>query len=159
MNLSRRTFLRGASVAVALPWLETLSFGSTAARGKPPRRMVAMETNMGILPQFFFPEKPGRDYAATPYLDILAPFRKQTTVFSGVSLPGVTGAHAAERCFLTGTPHPERGGFRNGVSLDQVAAEQVGSDTRYPSLTLCVTSESGPTLSFTRSGAPIPPEK
>jgi hypothetical protein len=158
MNLSRRTFLRGAGVAVALPWLESLA-PALPSRGKPPRRMVCMETNMGILPQFFFPEKPGRDYAATPYLEILAPFRKQTTVFSGVSLPGVTGAHAAERCFLTGTPHPERGGFRNGVSLDQVAAEQVGSETRYSSLVLAVTSEGGQTLSFTRSGAAISAER
>ncbi len=81
------------------------------------------------------------------------------TVFSGVSLPGVTGGHAAEHCFLTGTPHPERGGFRNGVSLDQFAAEQIGNRTRYPSLTLAMTNEGGPTLSYTRSGAPIAPEK
>ena len=80
------------------------------------------------------------------------------TVFSGVSLPGVTGGHAAERCFLTGTPHPERGGFRNGVSVDQFAAEQLGSQTRFPSLVLAITNEN-PTLSFTRSGAPIPAEK
>ena len=63
------------------------------------------------------------------------------TVFSGVSLPGVTGAHAAEKCFLTGTPHPERGGFRNWVSLDQFAAEQIGNQTRYPSLVLAMTNE------------------
>ena len=44
----------------------------------------------------------------------------------------MTGGHAAEKCFLTGTPHPERGGFRNWVSLDQFAAEQIGNQTRYP---------------------------
>src|SRR5689334_13220754 len=158
MSLSRRTFLKGAGVAVALPMLESMSVAK-AVRGKTPRRLVAMETNMGILPQFFFPEKPGRDYAATPYLEILAPFRNQTTVFSGVSLPGVTGGHAAERCFLTGTPHPERGGFRNGVSLDQLAAEQVGGETRFSSLVLACTSEGGQTLSFTRSGAAISAER
>lgn len=123
-----------------------------------PRRMVAIETNMGILPQFFFPEGSGPDYAPSPYLERLAAHRKQLTVFSGVSLPGVTGGHAAEKCFLTGTPHPERGGFRNWVSLDQFAAEQVGSQTRYPSLVLAVSNEN-PTLSFTRSGAPIPAER
>ena len=80
------------------------------------------------------------------------------TVFSGVSLPGVTGAHAAERCFRTGTPHPERGGFRNWVSLDQFAAEQIGNKTRFPSLVLAMSNEN-PTLSYTRSGAPIPAEK
>lgn len=81
------------------------------------------------------------------------------TVFSGVSLPGVTGAHAAEKCFLTGTPHPERGGFRNTISMDQLAAEQLGSETRYPSLVLAMTSEGGQTLSFTRSGAAITAER
>jgi len=79
-------------------------------------------------------------------------------VFSGVSHPGVTGGHAAEKCFLTGTPHPERGGFRNWVSLDQYAAEQLGNRTRYPSLVLGVGNE-GQTLSYTRSGAPIPIER
>jgi hypothetical protein len=75
-----------------------------------------------------------------------------------VSLPGVTGGHAAQKCFLTGTPHPERGGFRNGVSLDQVAAEHVGNATRYPSLVLAMSNE-GVTLSHTRSGAQIPAER
>jgi hypothetical protein len=71
----------------------------------------------------------------------------------------VTGAHAAEKCFLTGTPHPERGGFRNWISLDQFAAETLGSRTRYPSLVLAVSSENNQTLSFTRSGAPIAAER
>ncbi len=79
------------------------------------------------------------------------------TVFSGVSLPGVTGGHAAQRCFLTGTPHPERGGFRNGVSLDQFAAEQLGNQTRFPSLVVAMTNENA-THSFTRNGAPLPAE-
>ena len=120
--------------------------------------MICIETNMGIMPEFFFPEKAGADYAATPYLERLAAHRGQLTVFSGVSHPGVTGGHAAERCFATGTPHPERGGFRNWVSLDQFAAEQIGNRTRYPSLVLAMSNE-GSTLSYTRSGAPIPAER
>lgn len=158
-GLSRRTFLRGTGVALALPLLDAMLPGCTAdARESIPRRLVAVETNMGILPQFFFPEQAGGDYQASFYLERLAAHRQQMTVFSGVSLPGVTGGHAAERCFLTGTPHPERGGFRNGVSLDQFAAEELGNQTRYPSLVLAITNEN-PTLSFTRSGAPIPAEK
>lgn len=157
--LSRRTLLRRAGVALALPLLDAMvpAFAADVA-AEVPRRMVAIETNMGILPQFYFPEGTGADYKPSPYLDRLAAHRGQMTVFSGVSLPGVTGGHAAERCFLTGTPHPERGGFRNGVSLDQLAAEQLGNRTRYPSLVLAITNEN-PTLSFTRSGAPIPAEK
>jgi hypothetical protein len=158
--ISRRTFLRGAGITLALPLLEAMrpaAHGAAPVVG--PRRMVCIETNMGIMPQFFFPETPGRDYALTPYLQHLAAFRDQFTVFSGVSHPGVTGGHVAERCFLTGTPHPERGGFRNWVSLDQFAAEQVGNETRYPSLILSMSNEGNPTLSYTRSGAPIPSER
>jgi len=158
--LTRRTFLRGAGFCMALPQLDAMrpAFGADAKAGALPRRMVAIETNMGIMPQFFFPEKSGADYALTPYLEKLATHKANMTVFSGTSLPGVTGGHAAERCFLTGTPHPERGGFRNGVSLDQLAAEHVGNQTRFPSLTLAMSSEGG-TLSFTRSGAPISAER
>ena len=158
--LDRRTFLRVAGVTMALPMLDAMQHRLRAADAAKaiPRRMVAIETNMGIMPQFFFPEKAGKDYAFTPYLERLKAHRQNMTVFSGVSLPGVTGSHAAEKCFLTGTPHPERGGFRNGVSLDQLAAETVGDKTRYPSLVLAMTSE-GQTLSYTRSGAPIPAER
>jgi hypothetical protein len=156
--LSRRTFLRGTGVALALPWLDAMHPAFGASTPDVPRRMVAIQTNMGILPQFFFPEKAGKEYGSSPYLDKLAEHRKNMTVFSGVSLPGVTGAHAAERCFLTGTPHPERGGFRNGVSLDQFCAEHIGNRTRYPSICMAVSNE-GQTMSFTRSGAPIPSEK
>ncbi len=157
-GIDRRTFLRGAGFGLALPLLESMRPAFAASRDIP-RRLVAVETNMGILPQYFFPEKAGRDYASTPYLDRLATHRKNLTVLSGVSLPGVTGAHAAEKCFLTGTPHPERGGFRNGISLDQLAAEHIGNETRYPSLVVAMTSEGGQTLSFTRSGAAISAER
>lgn len=157
--LSRRTFLRGVGVAMALPLLEGMTPAiATATTAAKPRRMVCIQTNMGILPQFFFPTGGGRDYTPSPYLERLANFRADTTVFSGVSHPGVTGAHAAEKCFLTGTPHPERGGFRNWISLDQYAAEQLGSVTRYPSLVMAMSNE-GSTLSYTRSGAPIPAER
>lgn len=163
-TLNRRTMLRGAGAAMVLPLLDSMvpTFGPRARAAERadavPRRMVAIQTNQGIMPQFFFPEKAGSDFALTPYLQKLEKYRKNLTVFSGTSLPGVTGGHAAERCFLTGTPHPERGGFRNGVSVDQFAAEQIGNRTRFPSLVLAVTNE-GSTLSYTRTGAPIASER
>lgn len=158
-TLDRRTLLKGAGVCLALPWLDAMTPARAADAAASPRRMVAIQTNMGILPQFFFPKKAGKDYELTPYLQKLAAHREQMTVFSGVSLPGVTGGHAAERCFLTGTPHPERGGFRNWISLDQLAAEQIGSSTRFPCLTLANSNEPQSTLSYTRSGAPIPAQR
>ena len=159
-SLNRRKFLRASGISLALPLLEGMAQKSEGkAADAPIRRMVAIQTNMGILPQFYFPEKAGKDYVSTPYLERLKDHKKDMTVFSGVSLPGVTGGHTAERCFLTGTPHPERGGFRNWVSLDQVASEQIGNHTRFPSLVLAMSGESGQTLSYTRSGAPISAER
>ena len=157
-ELPRRTFLRAVGATLGLPLLDAMtpSFAAAAAPATP-RRMVAIQTNQGIMPQFFFPEKAGHDFALTPYLEPLAAHRDRMTVFSGVSLPGVDGGHAADKCFLTGTPHPARGGFRNGISLDQLAADTVGNETRYPSLVLSMTNENR-TLSYTRSGAPIPAE-
>lgn len=157
-RISRRTWLRASGITMALPWLDAMSRGRAAESNNSPRRMVCIQTNMGILPKNFFPEGSGAEYQPSRYLQRLSDHRLKMTVFSGVSLPGVTGGHAAERCFLTGTPHPERGGFRNGVSLDQFAAEQLGNQTRFPSLVLAITNEN-PTLSFTRSGAPIPADK
>jgi hypothetical protein len=158
--LDRRTFLRGTGVCLALPLLDAMRPAHAAEKtAELPRRMVAIETNMGILPQFFFPERSGKDFELTPYLNKLAPQRDQMTIFSGVSLPAVTGGHAAEKCFLTGTPHPERSGFRNWISLDQIAAEQIGGFTRFPSLTLANANEPQATLSYTRSGAPIPAQR
>jgi len=48
-----------------------------AGKVEVPRRMVCVETNMGILPQFFFPEKAGKDYALSPYLERLASVRRK----------------------------------------------------------------------------------
>ncbi|MDA9962832.1 DUF1552 domain-containing protein [Opitutales bacterium] len=161
--LSRRAFLRGSGITLALPFLEAMCpvFGraakSAAGDSAVPRRMVCIQTNQGIMPQFFFPKQAGRGFALTPYLEKLAAHRDQITVLSGVSLPGVTGGHQAEKCFLTGTPHPEQNGFRNEISLDQFAAEQIGNRTRHPSLVLAMTTENK-TLSYTRNGSPIPAE-
>lgn len=159
--ISRRMLLRGAGALIGLPLLEAMmpAFAASTPTPKPPRRMVAIVTNMGIMPQFFFPEKSGKDYETTPYLAKLAAHRTNLSVFSGLSHPGVAGGHQADRCFLTGAPHPERGGFRNTISLDQYAAEHIGTETRYPSLALAMSNEGGPTLSYTRSGAPISPDK
>ena len=67
-----------------------------SALPEPPKRFVGIMTNMGILPQYFFPDQEGPDYTPSPYIDILKDHRENLTVFSGVSLPGVDGGHAAE---------------------------------------------------------------
>ncbi len=158
--LSRRSFLRGAGVALALPALDAmLPRIATAAAGPAPRRMVAIQTNMGILPQHFFPKEAGKAYTLTPYLDILKAHREKFTVFSGVSHPDVDGAHEAEKAFLSATPHPGSSAFKSTISLDQLAAERMGPITRFGSFTLAVNAEGNQGMSFSRSGVKVPPEK
>ena len=84
-------------------------------------------------------------------------FRQDFTVFSGLSHPEVDGGHPAELCYLTSAPHPRADNFKNTISLDQYAIEQLVPDTRFGSLVLASSSSRG--LSFTRSGVPIPAEE
>ena len=161
-HLHRRTFLRGIGATLSLPLLDAMvpafARGQTAA-ATPPRRMLAIMTNMGILPQYFFPKTQGADWESTPYLEVLKDFRRDITVFSGVSHPEVDGGHHADIAFLTAGPHAGRGGFRNTISLDQFAAERIGHLTRFPSLPLLVGVEGKRSLSWTGSGVMIPSEK
>ncbi len=155
-SLSRCAFLRSAGVALSLPMLGAMqpAFAKTAAA---PRRMLAICNNLGLLPELFFPKDTGRDYQLSPYLNVLGQHRNDFTVFSGVSHPDVDGGHPADNCFLTAAPHPASGGFRNTISLDQLMAEQVGHQTRFPSFTLGVNVQKGVrSLSWTESGALIP---
>lgn len=156
LPVSRRAFLRGSGAALALPLLEAMRpTCARAAESPAPRRMIAVETNQGIVPQFFFP-KDGAKGAASPYLDILKSHRDRLTAFSGVSHPEVDGGHTAEVCFLTAAPHPGRAGFRNTISLDQYAAERIGHSTRFPSLTLSVNTRAS--ISYTGAGVQVPGE-
>ncbi len=154
----RRHFLRAAGVTMALPLLDALlprvRAGEKAA--PPPRRMVSICTPLSVHPPFFFPEKPGQEYELSPYLEPLKDLRNDFTVISGLSHPDVGSSHDSIFSFLTAAPHPEvRAGFRNSISLDQFAAEHIGEQTRVPSLSL---SAEGFGLSWTRSGALVPPD-
>ena len=163
--LSRRHFLRGAGVALALPALDVMlapfaraaSASSALAPGAKPRRFLGICNNLGVLGDQFFPTGTGRGYEASPYLKHLQEHRERFTVFSGVSHPNVDGGHPADICFLTAAPHPGSSSFRNTLSLDQHIAEHIGTLTRFPSLTLAVNTRVR-SLSWTGTGVAIPPE-
>lgn len=157
MTLNRRHFLRAAGVSLALPWLDALAPArASAAAAGPPRRMVCICTPLSLHPPCFFPEKAGKDYPLSPYLKVLEDYREDFTVLSGLSHPDVGSSHDSIFSFLTAAPHPERrAGFRNTISVDQFAAEHMGGETRFPSLSL---SAEGFGLSWTRSGALVPPD-
>ena len=159
--LPRRAFLRGAGVALGLPMLDAMRPALAAdAATAPPRRMLAICNNLGLLPSGFTPKTAGRDYELSPYLKTLAEFREDFTTITGVSHPDVDGSHSSEVCFLTAAPHPANGGFRNSISLDQFMADQIGVHTRFPSITLGVNVNRGPrSLTWTGSGVMIPCEE
>lgn len=150
-KFNRRQVLKAGTAVLALPWLETLA---RADEKTPPKRIISVCTSFGLYGPSFFPEKPGRDYEASEYLQILDGLRDHFTVFSGISHPEIGGDHASEACFLTSAPHPTRPGFRNSVSLDVVAAKAVAGKTRFPLMTLSTID--GSPLSYTETGAGIP---
>lgn len=161
--LSRRHFLRGAGVLLGLPLLDAMlpAFAHADPETVIPRRFFGICNNLGVLPDKFFPDasQTGRNYALSPYLEMLGDFRSDFTVCSGVWHPDVDGGHPADICFLTAAPHPSSGGFRNTISLDQFAAERLGNLTRFPSLTLGVNVGRGArSLSWTAGGVLIPCE-
>jgi hypothetical protein len=158
MNIHRRSFLRAAGVAMALPLFDSLAPKrvNAAAAGIVPRRMVCINTPLGVHPPNFFPTAPGRDYELSPYLEVLKDFRDDFTVISGLSHPDVGPSHDSNQSFLTAAPHPERrAGFKNSISLDQFAAEHIYGQTRFATLPL---SCEGSGLAWTKSGAPVPTE-
>ncbi len=159
--MSRRRFLRGTGAAlVSLPLLDAMAprCGLThAAEVASPRRFVAACATLGFHVPFLNPEKGGRDYELTPYLQQLKEHRHDFTVFSGLSHPEQQGnnGHASELTWLTAAQRPGLAGFRNTVSLDQLIAERIGIETRFPYLAL---STSGRSMSWTSSGVEIPGE-
>src|SRR5262245_41412915 len=136
--LSRRRFLRGAGVAMALPLLEAMRplRLRAATTDLPPTRLVAINIPLGFIAENFFPQQTGRDYAASTYLKPGEALRNRFTVFSGTSHPGVDGGHSAEKSFLTAAPSPGARTFKNTISLDQFLAEKAGDRTRFASLAL-----------------------
>lgn len=157
---TRRRFLQAAAVTLGLPALEC--FRPVYAREAGPvreRRMLLISNNLGVLPQHFFPKDRGVGYTPSRYLSELSDFRRDFTVFSGLSHPAVVGGHSTENCFLTAARDPTRSGFRNSISLDQFAVEKIGQQTRFPTLNLGVNiDKANRSLSWTRDGVLLPAE-
>src|SRR5262245_19462248 len=129
MTVHRRQFLRAAGVSLALPCLDVFAPARAGAEAaQPRRRLICICTPLGLHPPYFFPEKDGKDYELTPYLEVLQDFRSEFTVVSGLSHAGMSPgfAHQASASFLTGAQGAGRPGFRNSISLDQFAAEHIG---------------------------------
>ena len=177
-HLDRRTLLRGAGVACAVPALEGMRFPG-APRAEAPRRLCFVSFPNGAgMPNpadaewgrwHWFPKRDG-DAAVTRGLEFhdtlapLTPFKDQLAFHGGLSHPlsrNLLG-HLAGDTWLTAGDL--RGGqYKNRVSADQIAARELGKHTRYPCLVLSVDGGVGyksrvSTLSFDFNGRPIPSE-
>ena len=139
-------------VVLALPWLES-SMMAAPARTK---RLVCFGNHLGFYPPAFFPKTSGADYTSSPTLKHIEKHRRDFTVFSNLD-DGANGGHAAVHAFLSGGIRKEMAaGFpEKNITIDQVAAEHVGSTTRFPSITAGI--DGGTNMVWTRSGVSVPP--
>jgi hypothetical protein len=181
-QLHRRTFLRGMGAAIALPMLDAMTpaFAAPARLGKSPLRLAFTYVPNGITMAEWTPKAAGRAFEFTRVMKPLERFREDTLVLSGLAhengkaLGDGPGDHArAAASYLTGV-HPRKtagADIQNGISVDQVAAQAIGSETRFASIELgCDDSrtvgncDSGYSCAYTNSLAwrgpatPMPPE-
>ena len=154
--ISRRTALRASGVALSLPLLNVMNPALGFERAEQPKRMVMICNALGLYPPSLFPRTPGNDYENTEYLELLKEHRSDFTLFSGLSHPDQIGKepHDTEMTFLTAATNPGQGGFRNTISVDQLAAMHVGRATRFPSITLG--SNTQESQSYNSNGVMIP---
>ena len=129
MRLTRRQVLRSAGVALALPCLDAFSPArASAAPAQPRRRMVCICAPLGLRPDNFFPEKSGKDYEFTPYLELIKDYRDDFTVISGLSHDTCSTGNARVSSPATSS------------RPDPVAANQLGLEPTTLSYCDCVTS-------------------
>jgi hypothetical protein len=168
-HLSRRTVLKSTGVCLALPWLECMASDADAA---PKKRFFGGYFAYGVpMPaddapdrkdHAWFPLGEGKDYQAPAMHDSIMPLREKVTFLSGLSHPSMrrTSAHKGADYFLTGA-NILKTYDKQSISIDQRLAQSLGKDTRFQSLVM--SSFGGvnrpyrsSTLSFDRSGRPIP---
>ncbi len=159
-NARRRSFLKAAGVCIALPALESSPAARAAtSQAVAPIRMVCIGNEFGMHPESFWPKDDGADYELSPTLKPLADHRRDFTLFSHLD-HGLKGGHFAIHAFLTGVKAADaRNMEEGGISLDQKAAEFVGSQTRFPSMAVGSDDgiHGGCQLSWTRTGTRVPP--
>ena len=157
-RIKRRMMLRGTGGALlALPHLDAMA--APVATFEVPLRMACVGLNFGLVPQLFFPKQTGRDYELTDRLLPLRELRDDFTVFSGLD-HGVNaqGGHGGVHAYLSGVLSKNSAGMPEAnISIDQKAAQLVGSQTRYSSLQLASGNDPNNRISWSASGVAVPP--
>ncbi|MEZ6067071.1 MAG: DUF1552 domain-containing protein [Planctomycetaceae bacterium] len=140
---SRRRFLRGAGLSLALPFLPSLGRGGFASEtAAAPLRTAFIYFPNGVWEKDWVPTAAGSDYELTPSLEPLADLQSEVLVLSGLDKKhshGGDGHYAKTANFLTGMPVAKTTGKEissGGISVDQLIAQHVGDQTPLPSLEL-----------------------
>src|SRR5881409_1310593 len=149
-HIPRRTVLKGAGAALALPLLEAMVPAATAlaqTAAKPKPRFVGCFVPHGMAPGYWVPEKEG-DNPDFPFIfKPLEPYRDHVTILSGLHSrsaeppPGATGAdHWVAAAFLCANKPRKTAGadVYNGTTIDQIIAQKIGRDSLMPSMQLAV---------------------
>ena len=143
---SRRHFLRGMGVALALPWMESLPvLGQAAAVSKtntPPLRLGIVFFSNGVEPIHWWAKGQGAAMELGPGLTPMLPHRGDMVFLQGLynqSALSSTSPHLGRMNVLSGAPVSlDPNEIRVGTSMDQILASQIGSRTAIPSLVLGV---------------------
>ena len=133
METTRRHFLKKAGVAIAFPFMSSIPAIAAGTRWAQPnsnKRMVFVSTGLGMYPGAFFPRNFGIDFAPSPVLESMMKHKGLFTVFSNMDHPNIYAGHGGLKSFLNGTGK----GIGNLPTVDQIAANAVGYETRFPSL-------------------------
>ena len=143
-HLSRRTFLKGAGVAVALPLLDSMVPASTAmaqTAANPRTRFGAIYFPHGATMDKWTPAKDGTNFEFSEILQPLEPFRNQINIISDLSHPMAYGSGSATAnhnrsaaAFLSGANGKAGPQAYLGITMDQAAANKIGQDTPLPSI-------------------------
>ena len=153
-QLNRRQFLHGTGIVLSLPVFESLARGASSQQNSQ-RRLVCVGNHLGFYPGNFFPKVAGKDYVSTSTLKPLESHRNDLTVFSHLDHE-LNGGHKAVQGFLTSIKKEEAAGFpEKNISLDQAAAEHVGSSTRFASINTGIGE--GTDMCWSRAGVHVPP--
>jgi hypothetical protein len=141
---SRRTFLRGVGVTIALPWMESLAVWGDQARAssaasQAPVRLAVLFSGNGFHSREWWAKGTGKDMQLGKVLTPLSDFRDKMVVINGLfnaeALKG--NIHSSQTGnLLSGAPLASGGEIRSGTSIDQLIAQQHGRSTKVPSLVL-----------------------
>src|SRR5579872_418225 len=139
-RISRRAVLRGAGVAVALPWLESLpAFGDPTAPAVFPKRFAVMFMGNGINEKYWSAEGSGADMKLSKTLSPLEPLKHKINVIDGLFNKAATGhgIHPPQTGSLLSGADIQKGAIiRSGISVDQMIANRIGDDTPQSSIVL-----------------------